>query len=290
MSITIEQREARKCYIGSSDAPAIMGVDPYRSASDVYLEKIGDAEGFEGNEHTDRGNRLEPVLLDWAAEQLGGVEILRGHMLSWPGEVLCANLDGLIVVDDRREIVEAKTVANSGEWGAEGTDEVPERVIVQTHHAMYMADAKVAWVPVLMPGFRSLDFKLYRVFRNDDLAEAVASAGREFMHNHVRPRVPPADFRPSLEILKRVRREPKKIVPLAVELADRLVVARAACKQAEGEKAEAERSILTALADAEGGDLGDGRMVTYLPSKRRGYTVEETTYRTIRVKTPKEKS
>ncbi len=43
----------------------------------------------------------------------------------------------------------------------------------------------------------------------------------------------------------------------------------------------------TALADAEGGDLGDGRLVTYLPTTRKGFEVKETTFRTLRVKPAK---
>ncbi len=286
--ITEEQRQLRRKYIGSSDAAAIMGVDPYRSASDVYLEKTGQADGFEGNANTERGNILEPVLLDWAEKELGRY-VCRSVLHTLPEWSICCNFDGLVGGPyNARESVEAKTATNVDEWGAEGTDEIPTQHIIQIHQGFaVMPTLRVCWVPVLLAGFRSFDWRMYKVERNEDLAQAVANAGRTFWREHVEVRIQPADFRPSLEILKRMRREPTKIVPLAVELADRLVVARAACKQAEEEKEEAERSVLTALADAEGGDLGDGRLITYMTTTRKAYEVKEAIYRTLRIKPAK---
>ncbi len=295
MSITIEQRTARKKFIGSSDAAAIMGVDPFRSASDVWIEKTGRADGFEGNEATDRGNLLEPVILDWAQRRLPNFN--RGVMRS--EGYLAANFDGItggpdeIMAGDAL-IVEAKSSNghNADEWGEPETDQVPDRVIVQTHHAMYVAGEsyRIAYVPVLMAvPFKGFEWRMYIVRRNDDLANAVARQGTEFWINHVLADVPPDDFRPSIEVLKRVRRQPNKTVPVDSELADRLVLARAACKRSDDEKAEAERALLAVLLDAEQGDCGNGRLVTYLPTTRKGYTVEETTYRTLRIKTNKEK-
>lgn len=290
--ITAEQRTARQKYVGSSDAAAIMGCDPFRSAADVWLEKTGRADGFDGNDATDRGNLLEPVILDWAAQQLPPFS--RGGMLSSGHRA--ANFDGLSSpVVDEPFIVEAKSSNghNADEWGEPGTDQVPDRVLIQTHHAMHVIPStlyRIAYVPVLMAvPFKGFEFRMYVVRRNDELAAAIASAGEQFWTNHVLADVPPDNFRPSIEVLKRVKRVPNKTVPLESELADRLVAVRAACKRAEDEKKKVEREILTALMDADGGDPGDGRLVTYLPTNRKGYTVEATTYRTLRVKPAKEK-
>ena len=40
MSITPEQREARRKYIGSSDSASIMGACPWSDAYDVYVSKV----------------------------------------------------------------------------------------------------------------------------------------------------------------------------------------------------------------------------------------------------------
>lgn len=60
---TPEWLEFRKTRIGSSDAPAIMGVSPYRTKYQLYLEKKGLIEpDNKFNFAIDRGNRWEPVV------------------------------------------------------------------------------------------------------------------------------------------------------------------------------------------------------------------------------------
>jgi len=58
----------RRTFIGASDAAAVLGVDPYRSPTALWLEKTGRAEGFAGNAATDWGHRLEPVIAEWVAD------------------------------------------------------------------------------------------------------------------------------------------------------------------------------------------------------------------------------
>jgi putative phage-type endonuclease len=297
--ITDQQRQTRQRYIGSSDAAAVMGLDPYRSAADIFLEKTGQADGFAGNEHTERGNRLEGALLDFAEAELAA-SLSRNYMKVHDGGVLAANFDGIqwkvhngtitagdpgpVAVNDEPFIVECKTSSDPDEWGEPGTDQVPDRVIVQCHHQLYVAgpEFRVAYVPVLLPVYRKFDWRIYRIDRNDALAEAVAEHGTRFMREHVIPRIEPADFRPSLDVLKRVRREPNKRVPIDAALVNAFCDARDAAKVANDALDEAKRDVIAALADAEAGDCEDGRAVTFMECARKGYVVEPTTYRQLK--------
>lgn len=288
--ITTEQREARKRYIGSSDAAAVLGLDPYRSASDVWLEKTGRVDDFEGNENTERGNLLEPVVLAWAKKKIG--EFTSDVMMIAPCRLLAANFDGLQPIFGGVQegfVVEAKTSNNAGEWGDEGTDQVPDRVIAQAHHQMFVAgpSMRLTYVPVLMPGFRSFDFKMYRVERNDILGNELADRCRDFMRKYVQTDTRPDDFRPGLEILKRMRRVPNKSVELPDVLVDNFILARAAKKQAEEECEAAQAALLAELGDAEHGSYSKG-YVTYLQTTRKAYEVKETTFRTLRLKAGKD--
>jgi putative phage-type endonuclease len=288
MAICAEQRELRKRYIGSSDAAAVCGLDPYRSAFDVWLEKTGQADGFEGNENTERGNLLEPVVLAWAQDKIGQ-PFKRDVMMVAPDGLLVANLDGVGYPKLSGDfIVEAKTSTSIDEWGEPGTDQVPERVTVQVHHQFAVAGPayRLAYVPVLLPVFGRFDFRLYRVERSDELADVVAERGAAFMRDHVLRRVAPEGCLPSLEVLKRVRREPKSVVPVADELVDSFVALRAARLQAEKDEREAEKALLAALGTAEGGEFSRG-MCTYFETKRKGYTVAETVYRSLKIKVNK---
>lgn len=288
--LTAEQRQLRTGRIGSSDAAAILGLDPYRSAADVWLEKTGQVEPFVGNEATERGNLLEPVLLKWAKTQIPTASgICDETCFIHPSGLLIANLDDAVwqSVDGTlvpTEIIEAKSTVMGEDWGEPGTDQVPERVNVQiAEQFACVPTARLVWVPVLIPGYRSFDWRMYRVPRNDELVSIVEASCLEFMEKYVVPRVRPSDYKPSLEVLKRVRREPNKTVPISDELIDHLILARAAKSQANKACEEAEAEVLAAIGDAECG-AGTAAKVTYMETNRKGYVVASTTYRTLRTK------
>ncbi|MDO4681108.1 MAG: YqaJ viral recombinase family protein [Aerococcus sp.] len=56
----------RQRYVGGSDVPTILGINPYRTQYELAREKIGLTERtFEGNEYTQFGNVLEPQIRDY---------------------------------------------------------------------------------------------------------------------------------------------------------------------------------------------------------------------------------
>lgn len=57
---TPEWIEWRNNGIGASDAPTIMGENPWKNAAHLLSEKLGTAEKFEGNAAMARGTVLEP--------------------------------------------------------------------------------------------------------------------------------------------------------------------------------------------------------------------------------------
>lgn len=284
--ITAEQKELRRKYIGSSDAAAILGCDPYKTAADVYLAKTGQADDFEGNDATDRGNLLEPAILKWAEKEIGR-NFADGVMLHGD-DFLAANFDGISAAQDGF-IVEAKSSVLRDEWGDNGTDEVPERVIIQVHHAMHVAgpEYRLAYVPALLPGFKSFDFRMYIVERDDWTAGHVANVGREFMQNYIIPRIRPDDYRPSIEVLKRVRREIGKTIEIDGRLIDELELAKTARLELEKREDAAKEALWKAMDDAECGRDALGRCAIISTVKRKGYVCEASEYKQLKIKTPK---
>lgn len=61
MTTALPVAEDRTQFIGGSDIAAILGVDPYKTRLQVWEEKVGIASPFEGNQHTQRGTRLEAI-------------------------------------------------------------------------------------------------------------------------------------------------------------------------------------------------------------------------------------
>lgn len=59
---TPEWHEYRKSHIGGSDAPAIMGVSPWRTRYELWQQKIGSSKNDSQSEAMKRGNDLEPIV------------------------------------------------------------------------------------------------------------------------------------------------------------------------------------------------------------------------------------
>lgn len=58
--------ENRYKYIGGSDIPIIMGISTFKKRFDLLLEKAQlKTDDFQGNEYTDYGNTMEPLIRDY---------------------------------------------------------------------------------------------------------------------------------------------------------------------------------------------------------------------------------
>jgi predicted phage-related endonuclease len=288
-------RAQRAQYLGSSDAAAICGKDPWRNAADVFLEKTGQVPGFAGSKVTEIGQYLEGGILAWAEAELQ-TTFARDQFHVAADNIRCANLDALALALDPVASVEAKCAGLIArpryfeEFGEPGTDEVPDHITIQVNHQFGVLDDQgdiphitLALVPVLLVG---RGFVLYRVPRSDALVDAIKEREQRFWRDHVAARVMPPDVVPSLDVLRLRTREEKKRVTIPDAVVARWLTAKDQLKQAEESEAATRRALLSQLDDAEMGDCPAG-VVTYTATKRKGYVVEETTVRSLRFKAAK---
>ena len=288
MTLTPEQVETRRRFIGSSDAAAICGLDPYKTAADVFTEKVLDTDDITGNEAIDIGNLLEPILVAWAGEKLD-LPIGRSRECIHHDGILAANLDGYIDCDRH---IEAKTTGITEGWGdPDVPNEVPEKVLIQVHHQFYCAGTHIAYVPVLIASF-GLHFRLYKVERNAELIESVVDRCTAFWNDYVEKRIAPPDSLPSLEVAKRIRRVPNKIVtesevPNLNQLVREFEEAKATAADTKKEHEARQAALLTAIGDAEELRCESG-VYTYFEQHRKECTSKASTFRVLRpAKKPK---
>lgn len=296
MPITEQQRIERRKFLGSSDAAAVLGLDRYRSPADVFYDKTGQiiASGTPHNDDAvEVGNFCERAVIDWFAKKRklkilvndGTVDTRRIHA----NGIMAANFDAL-VDGDPTQAIEAKTTGVVSryideEWGETETDQVPERIALQCQHQMaVLPELRVIWVPVLMGG---VGLRHYRIERNEDLIKDLTAAEEYFWHNHVAKMIPPAEL-PSLETLKKIRREPNKTVWIDDALVEAYNTAAAANKVTEAAKEEAQKALINALGDAESGEYSNG-LVNYFLQERKEYMVPAGSYRKLTFKKAKVK-
>jgi putative phage-type endonuclease len=164
----------RRKGIGSSDAPAVLGVSKWKTPYRVWQEKLDLVPDQEDNEPMFWGRTLEPIIRQRYADETGRTVDIPPLMASESHPFMLASLDGL-TRDDR--IVEIKTARSDHDWGDPGTDQVPDVYQVQVQHQMIVARKTVADIPVL---FHGNDFRIYTVEADPELQELIIKAEEAF--------------------------------------------------------------------------------------------------------------
>jgi putative phage-type endonuclease len=159
--------EERRTGIGGSDAAAALGLSPWQTPYELWLQKTGRAPPVEQNEPMLWGHLLEDVVRREYARRTGLetrtiAEMIRHPQHPW----MFVHLDGEVIGRPVRVILEVKTARTAQGWGEEDTDEIPLNYLIQTHHSMAVTQAEVCDVAVLIAG---QDFRLYQVWRDHEI-------------------------------------------------------------------------------------------------------------------------
>ena len=179
----------RKTYLGGSDLGAVIGVNKYKTALDVYLEKTSEHSPEIGNDATYWGNVLEEVVAQEYSKRMNLPIETEPALLRHPEyEFLAANIDRW--VDSKRYVLECKTAGfmMSKEWGEEGSDSIPESYLVQSAWYAAICDVPKVDIAVLIGG---QDFRIYSYARNKEFEEKLLRIACNFWDNHVQKRIPP---------------------------------------------------------------------------------------------------
>ncbi|OHB51729.1 MAG: hypothetical protein A2Y12_01200 [Planctomycetes bacterium GWF2_42_9] len=269
MPITKEQKILRKYNLGSSDIAAILGRDPFKTAYDVWLDKTNKLpDDMEENDAMQAGTLFENGVLDWAEENHLGA-LARNVHIKIEGLPIASNVDA--IAKSTGNPVEAKTSGlMSGivkeVWGEPWTDDVPERVIIQSHVHMMAAKADTCHIPVFICG---RGFVMFEVHRNQELCDIIAQRAEKFWNDHVLADVEPDNSLPSPNSAKKMKRQPNAIAYLTDDLVNRWLDAKASAAMAEEELQNAQSQLLCALNNCEEGRCNAGIITFFEQSSKR---------------------
>jgi putative phage-type endonuclease len=178
--------EQRRTGIGGSDAAAAIGISPWATPYDLWMEKLGEAEPLSVSEPMRWGTLLEPIVAAEYCRRTGREIEAAPAMLraaAWPWMI--GHIDARVVGESR--ILEVKTARLGIGWGEPGTDTIPLQYLTQVHHYLIVTGAEIADIAVLIGGS---DFRVYEVERDDDIAGALIQQEHGFWQ-HVLDRSPP---------------------------------------------------------------------------------------------------
>lgn len=294
----------RQSGIGSSDASAVAGCNPYKSALEVYMHLV-DGSPATGELPDDplmlAGLVCEPAVARFY-ELETGVGLATPKPRTHPKYPWMKATADRVRVDSHGEptrIVELKTASVYAKgWGEHGTDEVPEWYIIQVQHQMAVFGLDVADIACLIGGN---DFRIYPIERNESIINSLIEIESAFW-KRVEDRNPPDPdwMHPNtVKLLNQLHiPAPGKSIKLPgdsltdvdnwIDAKARLKEANAGAKVIEAECKQHQARIIAAMHDAEVATIG-GHTITRKTIDRDGYTVQPCSYVDMRVKSPKGK-
>lgn len=248
---------ARRDGIGASEISAVVGLNPWTSAFQLWHEKKGNLPGADpDNPLFYWGHALEPLVAARFSELHPDLYIAHtGTHRHSEREWQFANLDRLVLTAGGRDVpLEIKTTKYPDGWGPSGTDQIPVHVRCQVMQQMDVFDAPYAWVAVLIGGS---DYREYRINFDEADATALREAGAAFWASLQTDDEPPIDA--SWSTYEAVRELHPEIDPdLEVEL-DELWPQYVATKNLAETHADEHRRIKSELL----GRLGQARRGLY---------------------------
>lgn len=191
----------RRTFVGGSDTPGILGLSPWKSAVDVYLEKRGlvDPElGITPEKRAilERGKMLEPYVIEMGIHKLRE----RGHQvdliarntryqhptLPW----LWVEIDAEVLIDGERVNVDAKTVTGfaRAKWGEDDSEDVPMDYACQFMTGLAVTGRRRCLVLALI-GLD--DVMTFWVHRDEETIGWILPDLQTFWEQHVLRGVPP---------------------------------------------------------------------------------------------------
>lgn len=247
--------------IGGSDAAAICGLNPWKSAVQVWLEKTGQVrEEDMPSEAAYWGTQLESLVAD-EFKRRNGLNVQRRHAIFQHPEHpwMLANIDRIIISKEHGNgILEVKTTSEYGkdEWGE---DTAPQQYVIQCLHYIAVLGLNYAWLAVLIGGNK---YRQIRVERDDEAIAALIDLESRFWQ-HVEKGIPPAfdGSEASTALLGRLysegRPEEIELPPDAKDLVREYEEAAEYERQWAERKEAARNQLCGLLGEYERGRIGD---------------------------------
>lgn len=195
----------RKNGIGSSDAAAAVGLNPYKSQLELWLEKTGRDGNLPKTDPNDEsspmywGILLEPFVAAQYTKRTGNKVRRINAVLQHPIEPwMLANIDREVTGAPDVQILECKTTGINGvKLWKEG---VPEYVQLQVMHQLAVTGKQAADVAVLICG---QELQVHRIERDETMIEQLIELERQFWRIVELDQAPPADGSDSAELALR---------------------------------------------------------------------------------------
>lgn len=273
LEITREQwLEGRKLGLGGSDAAAVIGLNKFCSPFQLYLEKTGQTEPFLGNDYTEAGQRLEPVVYQWFFDknpQFVPIPTPKYYTVKHPiHNMIMGSPDGIFMDEEgRMQVLEIKTTRFKIDL-----DFPPESWFTQAGYYAYILGYSHFTICILEAGFK-LSYRSYAV--DVEYCEWVVDSCVNFWNNHILTGTPP-DPENDEDIVKRYPTDTGEYLEADVEVISQHSAILKLSEQ-EGQIKDAIDSIKTELKlklQDKSGYVSENRALFTFKTSKDGTTLD----------------
>lgn len=187
----------RRRGIGGSDVAALMGISPFRTARDLYYDKLGVLPEEELPDNwvaLEMGTLLEDLVVKIFEKKTGLRTFQVKKMFRHPRySFMLADVDRLVEMPDGSlAILEIKTTNYNAKdlWFRNGQEVIPSYYEAQGRHYMSVMDVDQVFFCCLYGNTE--DEVIFRSLRRDvDYEEEMIFLEKYFWATHVQPKIPP---------------------------------------------------------------------------------------------------
>ena len=310
-----EWLELRKPLVGASESPAMLGVHPKMTPFELWAKKSNLVPPMSDNKRLRRGRIIERVAPDVIIEERpewivtpniighGGLfyrDLYAGISCTPDAIVQDTSRDGFGTGHPTFGICQIKTVDTHifrKDWMIDGDIVLPPYVAIQAMQEAHLTGASWCCVAAIV-GF-DLDLHIIEVKIHAGVIARIKHEVPDFLRRIRENDPPPPDYgRDGESIAALYADDDDSTIDLSGnERALKLLARREAMKErlrGMGLHKESLKTIdaelIHMLGNATRGTLADGRIIEAKTVRRKGFTVEPTTYRSIKVKQHKEKA
>jgi putative phage-type endonuclease len=257
----------RKSSIGGSEAASILGLNPWKAAYPLWLEKTGqvEPEDISEKEPVRFGTILEQVVADEFCRREGKKVRKCGLYRSRKHPFMTASFDRLLVGEEAGLECKTANAFKRGEWD---DGNIPDAYYVQCQHYMMVSGFPKWYLACLVGGNH---FVTWEVERNETDIAALEAAEVDFWEKVQNGILPDMDGSESCtEALRNQFKgggiEPIRLPMESLELLKRLDELKELKSGIEAEAKEIQNKLCAMLGDNETGLAGEGeeeRKVTW---------------------------
>jgi putative phage-type endonuclease len=248
-----EWLEWRRKGIGGSDVAAICGLSRYKSALEVYLDKIGEIPPKEDNPKMKAGRILEPVIADWFTEETG-IRVQKQNCIFQSKEYpfMLANIDRWVIGENAGLEIKNTSEYNRNDWFDGQTEVIPTEYQLQANHYMAVLGAERWYVAVLIGGW---DFQWRVIERDDHLIANLITIEQAFWQHNVLGRNLPQVTAQDTDLLNKMYPTSKgttlEISEIYYDLIKTLLDTKKGLKQAEEAHEDAKNKVKKLMGENE---------------------------------------